>query len=182
MNGILSQLAKTNVASLTLREAYARLGGDAQGDIPFVVRLFENPQSPVAFPGEIDLQRHDYLHLLLNRGSSNCDEAFIVGFSMGNDIRTHWIHIVLFKLISMFLYPAVYRFSPMHLRSFDLGIWYGRKCHVKNINHFDFTPLMDMKISEVRAKFGIDINELASIESTEKLLATSNWLSTPAFQ
>ena len=182
MNGNLNQVSKSNIGGLTLRDAYQQLGGDVQGDIPFMVRLFENPQSFMAFPGEIDLERHDYLHLLLNRGTSNYDEAFIVGFTMGSDVRTNWFHIICFKLISMFLYPSNYRFSPMHLRSFDLGIWYGRKCKTRNINHLDFTLLMDMKISEIRAKLGLDLNELASIESTEKLLSHAGWTSAPVFQ
>lgn len=48
--------------------------------------LLENPDSPLPFAGKIDLYRHDCLHLLLERGLSVEDEAFVVGFTMGNDL------------------------------------------------------------------------------------------------
>ena len=71
-----------------LREALQSMGGDPPSSIPFLLWLLENPDSPIALPGKIDLYRHDCLHLLLDRGFSLYDEAFVVGFTMGNDVQT----------------------------------------------------------------------------------------------
>jgi hypothetical protein len=154
----------------TLKEAYQELGGDQQSDIPWLVRLLENPSSPLALPGKIDLYGHDYIHLLLNRQSSLYDEAFIVGFTMGNDLQTNGLHLIIFKVVSMLFYPQKYRFHQEHMKSFDLGFWYGRKISCKNINHLDFNDFNDKTISEVRERLGIHEDELKKIWETEQLL------------
>lgn len=55
---------------LTLHDAYLTLAGDPPSKIPFFVWLFENPRSPLALPGKIDLYQHDCLHLLLKKDST----------------------------------------------------------------------------------------------------------------
>ena len=62
-------------------------GLDEESKLPLSLWLFEDPDSPVALPGAACLDLHDCLHILLNRGYSTADEAFVVGFSMGNDRR-----------------------------------------------------------------------------------------------
>lgn len=78
--------------SLTLGEAYQALSGSSPSDIPFLSELLENPDSPIALRCKIYLEDHDCLHLLLNRGLSLEDEAFIIGFTMGNDLKTKNIY------------------------------------------------------------------------------------------
>ncbi len=108
----------------TLRDALAAMQGDASDSIPFLVRLLENPASPMALPGMIDLYRHDCLHLLLGRGFSLHDEAFVVGFTMGNDLRTRPIHLAIFKICSLLFYPRPYRFARCHFhRSRQVWVW-----------------------------------------------------------
>jgi hypothetical protein len=62
---------------LTLRQRLNQLGGDRPDQIPFLVWLLENPDSCFALPGCIDLHGHDCLHVLLQRGFSPYDEAFV---------------------------------------------------------------------------------------------------------
>jgi len=54
-----------------------------QQDISSVVKLFENPSSPIALPGAINLERHDCIHVILGRGLLPQDEAFVIGFYHG---------------------------------------------------------------------------------------------------
>jgi hypothetical protein len=69
--------------ALTLGEIYDSLPGDDPGTVHHYVRLFENPDSLVAFPGAVTLERHDCIHILLGRGLLAQDEAFVIGYTMG---------------------------------------------------------------------------------------------------
>lgn len=140
-----------------LDNAYQEMNGDAPSKIPFLVWLLENPASPLPFPGKIDLYRHDCLHLLLERGFSLEDEAFVVGFTMGNDPYTKWFHITLFKLISSRFYPRKFRFNKTHLLMFDFGFVYGSQVITKELNTFDFHIYENQTISKIRQDLGIDI-------------------------
>jgi hypothetical protein len=143
--------------SITLREAVESLGGYCQADVPWQIWLFENPDSPIALPGAITLFNHDCLHILLDRpGFSNDDEAFIIGFTMGNVLQTRWCHVVVFKLLSLIFYPKKYRFTQIQMQSFDSGYRLGRRHVLKNLNHFKFELYLDTTISEVRHLLEID--------------------------
>lgn len=139
----------------TLRDALAAMQGDASDSIPFLVRLLENPASPMALPGMIDLYRHDCLHLLLGRGFSLHDEAFVVGFTMGNDLRTQPIHLAIFKLCSLLFYPRPYRFARCHFSSFEAGLGLGKTARLRNINQLDFRALEHQPIQALREWIGI---------------------------
>ncbi|WP_254217333.1 hypothetical protein [Synechococcus sp. CCY 9618] len=138
-----------------LVDALAAMKGDASDAIPFVVRLLENPASPLALPGMIDLHRHDCLHLLLGRGFSLDDEAFVVGFTMGNDRRTNGLHLAIFKACSLLFYPRPYRFDPSHLPSFDAGVVLGRQARVRNLNQLDFRSWDHQPLQALREWIGI---------------------------
>jgi hypothetical protein len=143
-----------------LGDIYATFKGDEPLDIPWIVRLMENPKSILPFPGKIDLYRHDCLHILLNLRFSLYEEAFVVGFTIGNDIKTKPYHCLIFKFISQYFYPQTCRFNQQHLKWFDLGFLYGRKIKTKNINNLDFSILADQSISVIRRNLGINIQEL----------------------
>ncbi|MDZ4872114.1 MAG: hypothetical protein CLLPBCKN_001502 [Chroococcidiopsis cubana SAG 39.79] len=107
-----------DLTTMTLAQARAQIGGDCPDEIPFLVWLLENPDSPLALPGKIHLREHDYLHLLLRRGFAASDEAYVIGFTMGNDMETQQWHLWLYKFVSRFLYPPNFRFNRT-----DLGSW-----------------------------------------------------------
>lgn len=161
----------------SLKDAYEAMSGDPPSDIPFLIWLLENPDSPLPFPGKIDLYRHDCLHILLQRGFSLYDEAFIVGFSMGNDPHTNCFHIALLKLVSSIFYPIKYRFKKEHFIAFDLGVFYGRKVRVKNTHKFNFQLYQDKKVPEVRREIGINIYAIQIMWQAQNLLtkATDNF-------
>lgn len=91
---------------------------DRASDILFLRELLENPDSPIALPGKIYLKDRDWLHSLLNRGFPLEDEVFIIGLTMGNDVKTNKFHLLIFKLISINFYPKNNRFKQEHMSNF----------------------------------------------------------------
>ena len=145
----------SSLATLTLAQAYSLLGGDRPDDIPFIVKLIENPNSSLALPGQIYLKEHDFLHLLLGRGFSLEDEAFVVGFTMGNDSKTKWWHLLIYQLASTLLYPEKFKFTKDDFRAFKLGFAFGENLPIRNLNKLDFTFYQHQEIAKTRAELGI---------------------------
>lgn len=139
-----------DLAQLTLARAYNLIVGDCPDEIPFVVWLLENPNSPFALPGKIHLRQHDYLHLILGRGFSTSDEAYVIGLTMGNDLETKRWQIWLYKVVSLLIYPSQFRFAISDLKAFDEGLARGRSLPIKNLNKLDFTNYQDWQLSSLR--------------------------------
>lgn len=139
----------------TLYDAVQQLSIDDQADIPFIVWLVENPHSPIALPGKIDLYRHDCLHAILNRGHSLADEAFVRGFTIGNSTQTNRLHQLLFKFVSSTVYPKKYRFSWKDFQHFDTGFIYGRPIPVRDLNQLDFRAYENRTVSQMRQQLGV---------------------------
>lgn len=150
----------------TLDDVVQQFSVDQQVNVPWIVWLVENPDSAIALPGKIDLYGHDCLHAILNRGHSPADEAFVLGFTLGNNTRTSWLHKLLFKLISVTLYPKKYRFSWQDLHFFDAGFVYGRSLQARNLNQLDFSAYQHHPVSQVRKQLGISkANEIERLQS-----------------
>ena len=144
-----------NIAKKTLRSVYQQINLDSQSDIPLIIRLLENPASPIALPGKISLHNHDCLHIIFGIDVSSQDEAFIIGFTMGNDDRTKSWHVQLFKLFSRFVYPLKYRFTLQDIDIFSLGFEYGKQHKYRNVNQIEFARFYFTKIEDVRRILGI---------------------------
>lgn len=130
-------------------------------EVSWIVWLFENPKSPIALRGTASLYTHDHMHLLLNRSVEKEDEAFVIGYCMGNYEKTKSLDVWLFKFISKYLYPGSYRFDNKYLEIYDLGFDYGRSREFKNIISVDFClidPYLD--ISSLKKTFDIYDNDL----------------------
>ena len=147
-------------SSQTLFECLKNIKGDEQSGIPWIVWLLENPDSIFPLPGKINLYNHDCLHILLERDISLFDEAFVVGFTMGSDIRTNRFHLAVFKIVSSLFYPQEYKFNQLHFKLFDLAFDYGRSLKVKNLNQFNFKAYENKTLSEFRKYLGIDLSEV----------------------
>lgn len=143
---------------LTLAAAYQTLEGFQPEEIPWIVWLLENPSSPCALPGSIDLFGHDCIHLLLKQGFTIADEAYVLGFTMGNDLNTSWLHLLLFKIVAYTLYPSTYRMSLTELIAFNKGYDTGRKVRVKNISQLDFTDVQHKILGDIRVEMDLNVN------------------------
>ena len=129
-----------------------------QKDISWLVWLIENPKSPFHLHGASTLHDHDHIHVLLRRGQTNDDEAFVIGFTMGNDDRTKSWESKLFKFISRWLYSKSERFTKKQLKIFDSGLKYGQsKLNLyKRIGEFDWDKIdKNTPLDKVRKSFGI---------------------------
>lgn len=126
---------------------------DEASSIPWIVRLLENSHSPLALPGKISLFNHDCLHILLGRDRSPESEAYVIGFTMGNDIRCKRLHLWLFKVFALWFYPKKYRLRWSDLKEFDRGVTHGRNLEIKNLNLIDFNQLQNYSVSVLRKQF-----------------------------
>jgi hypothetical protein len=152
MDTELAQQLNLEAYDLTLKEAYAQLRKDEPSTIPLIIWLLENPDSPISFPGQISLQGHDYIHILLGREQSPEDEAYVIGFTMGSDTQTNWIHLAIFKFIARYFYPQKYRMRAKELQMFEKGFSAARQMKIAALNRFDFKAHEDLNIGVVRTK------------------------------
>lgn len=104
-----------------LSEAVGQFPQTPADPTPRVVWALENPASPFYLQGCTYLEDHDVIHILLGRGLTPQDEAFVVGFSMGNAVRTNVIEFSLFVMAARTLYPKKYRFDQNDVIAFNLG-------------------------------------------------------------
>lgn len=154
---------------VTLQRAYqTQMSGLNQPqEIPLLIWLLENPDSPLRLPGNISLLDHDCLHVLLDLGVSAAEEAFILGFTMGSDLATKWLDIFVFKLFSRYLYPRKYQFTSRDLILFDRGFHYGRSRPVKYLNRINFQDWLNsgLDLSTLRSVLGINLREIKDLYS-----------------
>ena len=123
--------------------------------IHWFVWLLENPKSPISLTGAIDLYNHDIIHILLDRGMLNRDEAMVIGFTMGNSETTSsWVRW-LFEFCARYLYPISYRFNEYDLLEFERGFAYGYTRLKRNIHLAKFDVKRD--IEEIRKEWGIEL-------------------------
>lgn len=137
-----------------LRDHLATFSVDQADAIPWIVRLLENSSSPLALPGDINLFNHDCLHILLGRDRAPESEAFIIGFTMGNDRRCQRFHLWIFKIFALFFYPSKYRLRWSDLAEFERGVTQGRNFPVKNLNTINFYELQDHSLGELKKRLG----------------------------
>ncbi|EMI54718.1 hypothetical protein [Rhodopirellula sallentina] len=125
--------------------------------IPWIVRLFENPTSPIRFRGAIDLHDHDVLHVLLGRGLQDQDEAFVLGFAMGTAKKVSRIQYHAFKFLMARVYPEPYRIPGFLQPAFDLGVQCGKKTGAADLYKQPLKELRSLTIAEARRRAGIDM-------------------------
>lgn len=155
---------------LTLKDMLATLPGNKPIAIHPLIRLCENPASPLAFKGAITLPRHDAVHIVLGRGLMPQDEAFVVGFTMGTAKNLSAVEAFAFSRIARYLYPKAYRFNADHVKVYDLAVRYGKACAVERIYDFAFEEYGGATLKELRQELHIDITGLQEIYRQEQQL------------
>jgi len=147
---------------VTLREGMERLLaiGNPQSEVPWIVRVMENPAFNVPplslFRGRVTLQQHDCIHLLLGRGTTLMDEAFVVGFTMGSTKRMRSSATDVFGSVAGRFYPKAYRFPPAAGRVFRDAVHLAAISDCQPLDQVDFTALMDYPLREVRRRLGME--------------------------
>jgi len=153
---------------LTLRDVLATLPAAPPTAIPWVVRLFENPQGWLRLHGAVNLRSHDMIHVLLGRGLLGQDEAFVIGFTMGSTKAVSWLERMFFKLVVSRIYPHPYRISWRTLAAYDLGLEAGRECGATNLHLLLREEMLDRPLGETRQALGIDTRRLREFYARER--------------
>ncbi len=161
----------------TLDEVRQTLPANNPEDISLIVKIFENPKSPFALKGAVNLERHDCIHIILGRGLLPQDEAFVIGFTMGTSKNISKLEEFFFKFVSMYLYPKKYKFKRRHMLAYNLGLNYGKKCKVLKIYEFPFENHINAKLSDIRNELSIDVQELKNIYRKERELLSNTKVS-----
>lgn len=152
----------------TLRQVLAELPAAPPGDIPWIVRLFENPQGLLRLHGAVNLKDHDMIHVLLGRGLLDQDEAFVIGFTMGSTKAVTSLERWFFKCAVSRLYPEPYRISKKTLAAYDLGLEAGKECGVKNLHLVLRDDMLDKPLGETRRELQIDTRRLRQFYARER--------------
>ena len=153
---------------LTLRQVLATLPAAPPQAIPWIVRLFENPQGWLRLHGAVDLASHDMIHVLLGRGLLGQDEAFVIGFTMGSTQAVSPLERWFFKTVVAHVYPAPYRIPWRILAAYDLGLEAGRTMGVRDIHRAVGPALLDRPLGDVRRQLGIDTRRLREFYARER--------------
>lgn len=157
----------------TLREVYSELMafGNDQNEVPLIVRLIENPEYDLGgwgfFKGRVTLQQHDYIHILLGRGTMLADEAFVLGFTMGSTDRVSSLEQTLFSAINDVFYPKAYKFSKNGHRIFKEAIWLGYISDCKALDRIDFKPMLDWPLKKIRQEIQLESDLLQAYYNIE---------------
>ena len=150
----------------TLGQLKKQINVTKEEDSPWIIDLLESDKSPVGLPGKISYYNHDCIHVLLNRGLTLSDEAFVIGFTMGNNPDTKPCHLKIYKFVSKYLYPEECRFSSEHFPVFDLAFNYGKSLGVQ-FDQIDFSEYQNYSVSQLRNIWGISEKDLASLKDIE---------------
>jgi len=151
-----------------IQTVYDGMPRNDQKEIDKIVQIFENPSSPYALTGAVDLFRHDCIHIMLGRGMLPQDEAFVIGYTMGTaKERISWKHAECFKMVSKVVYKQPYTFTESQLIAFDLGFSLGIIDHSHCIYNFPFEKHMYKTLGELRTILQIDKDLLRMTYKTE---------------
>ncbi|MBD1909996.1 MULTISPECIES: hypothetical protein [unclassified Leptolyngbya] len=122
--------------------------------------FLENSIGPYTFPGEIAPGNQDCLYILLDLSINHDNEAFVLGFAMGNDEKARHYHLLLFKFASEFIYSPKHRFNQRQLKFFERGFLYGKSLPTKNLHCTEFERFYSNRIGEIRAYLDIWLEEV----------------------
>jgi len=156
-----------------LGEALAELAaiGLKQSDIPFIVRLVENPAYDFPgielFHGGTDLAAHDRLHIILGRGLLAKDEAFVIGFSMGSSNRVTTTEEHLYAFFAKHLYPQGYRFTDEDIQVFRDAVHLGFVSDCVSLSTVDLAAFDGKPIAQARLALGIEEDLLRAYYAIE---------------
>jgi hypothetical protein len=144
----------------------------SQDDIPVIIQLVENPKFDIPgidlFNGAVDLQTHDFIHVILGRGMLPKDEAFVIGFTMGSTNRVSQTEEWLFGLASKYLYPGPYRFTDEDISVFKDAVRLGFVSDCMPLSEIDYGQYLDMPLKEVRERIGLEVDLLKAYYRIEQ--------------
>jgi hypothetical protein len=153
----------------SLAEVYETLPGNAPSKVPWYVRTLEHPSSPLALAGATDLFGHDCIHVVLGRGLTPQDEAFVLGFTMGASRRSCSWQRRLYRLCAQRIYRGAYRFSRLDGEVFDFAVEAARSAGTEPLHRSDFyRARFHHPLGDIRRALGVKVDVLARIYERER--------------
>ncbi len=151
----------------TLGAVLATLPGFEAEAVPVLVRLFENPASPIALAGACTLAQHDAVHVLIGRGLVDQDEAFVIGFTAGAAADLSQADVEAYR-VALSSYAEPYRIGGRDLLAFDLGIQAGRVAASRDLHAIDVEAYAGLPLGQAREQLGIDTDVLRGFYRLEQ--------------
>ena len=153
--------------SLTIQEILSSMPQSPVEGIPRIIQLFENPSSPYSLCGPTDLKTHDIIHILLGRGLLQQDEAFVIGYSMGNASNASALDRMWFLQVATKKYPKPFTFSSEDARIFNLAFDFGMDSDLRNINSLNALEFLGLSLADARKKVALSKKTLADFYKRE---------------
>ncbi|VAW91162.1 hypothetical protein MNBD_GAMMA22-2653 [hydrothermal vent metagenome] len=169
-----------SINNFTLRQALKSLSSvqAEQKDIPLMVQLVENPKFRFPgfefFHGAVDLRQHDCIHILLGRGLTSIDEAFVIGFTMGTTNKVSTTEERLYGLIAQYFYPSVYQFGESDIEVFKNAVRLGYISCCQALDTVDFNQYLDNDIQSIRQSLSLEIDLLSAYYKIEQQRNSDN--------
>jgi hypothetical protein len=155
--------------SRRLADVYRTMPRGPASAVPWYVKTLENPRSPIALAGAVDLFGHDCIHIVLGRGLLQQDEAFVIGFTMGaSGSCANWERAV-FGFAARWFYRGSYRFSHLDRQVFQFAVDAGRSVGTEQLHRFDFRAKFHRRLSELRLALGLNTVALRSHYEVERV-------------
>lgn len=126
---------------------------------PLLVRVVENPnytffgRNLFLFPGAMEIQDHDVVHVLLDRGFEPHDEAYVIGFTMGSSRKLSKFARRLYLWIARNFYPDRYRFRETDLAWFVAGVKHATLFSQDDFSTIRAEDYLECSLRDLRAKF-----------------------------
>lgn len=158
---------------IALKQKVEELELNKNTKIPcIIIRWLENPNTFSALSEKVYEYNRNCIHILLEKGLTSSEKAFVAGFCMGNNDKINWIHVLAFKTFAFCFCYDNYRFKFRHLYGYNLGFNYGRSLNIKNINEIDFLSIDHYPVKQVRERLEI---KKYSLEETAVLLNSTKY-------
>jgi len=147
---------------ITLKNALKELKdySNSPSEIPFIIRLVENPNLKLPlfriFHGAVDLYTHDCIHLILGRGLLPRDEAFVIGFTMGSTKKMFKLEKFLYHFITEHIYPHPFKFTHKEHMLFDIASSIANVSMCERLDKIDFKKMENLTLKEIREKIGLE--------------------------
>jgi ubiquinone biosynthesis protein Coq4 len=161
-------------AGATLRDAYTLFMDTfykkfaeplTQEKVHKVVQFLENPKYKITifgydfFPGRVNLDTHDHLHVLCGCSADTRGEAFVIATTMSSTGKMTKFKAFLYLTIINWFAPKMY-----HLKSADKKIFYSvigpattlaKQGVLKDFSTYDLNNHLDESVDSIREKLGI---------------------------
>lgn len=153
----------------SMQDMLDTLPGVSESALPQEIQLLEDPKSAIALPGAVSLDWHDAIHVLLGRGLLDQDEAFVIGFTMGNASSFRQENATTLRNALCTTYPEPFRVHGPKLLAFDLGVEAGRVIGVPDLADQKGRFSNQETLRSWREHFGISKEMLRSFYARESL-------------